>query len=118
VSLDPWVALEAQRRRRHWRNWPWGWVALALGLLTWVAFGYMVLLGAAGMRMPGDGAAPRWQATMFNVSLCAAAVMYAGSAASAVLGWRLHRARRAAGLAALLLAVPTLLLAWAILAQL
>lgn len=118
MSLDPWAALEAQRRRRHWRSWPWGWVALALGLLTWAAFGYAVLLGAAGMRMPGDGAAPHWQATMFKVSFCAAAVMYAASAASTVLGWRLHRARVAAALAAVVLVVPSILLAWTLLAQL
>ncbi|WP_312738442.1 hypothetical protein [Stenotrophomonas sp.] len=118
MSLDPWAALEAQRRRRHWRSLPWGWMALALCVLAWVAFGYMVLLGAAGTRMPGDGAAPHWQATMFKVSLAAAAVLYAASLASTVLGWRLQRARGAAGLAALLLAVPSALLAWAILAQL
>jgi len=118
VSLDPWAALEAQRRRRHWRSWPWGWVALALGLLTWAAFGYAVLLGAAGMRMPGDGAAPHWQATMLKVAFCAAVVMYAASTASMVLGWRLQRARVGAALAAVLLVVPFILLAWTLLAQL
>ncbi|AWH53027.1 hypothetical protein C1924_07480 [Stenotrophomonas sp. ESTM1D_MKCIP4_1] len=117
MSLDPWAALEAQRRRRHWRSWPWGWVALALGLLAWGAFGYAVLLGAAGTRMPGDGAAPQWQASALRVSLIASAVMYPASATSALLGWRLQRARGVAGLAALLLAVPSALLAWAIWAQ-
>ncbi|HYQ24274.1 hypothetical protein [Stenotrophomonas sp.] len=118
MSFDPWAALEAQRRRRHWRSWPWGWVALLFGLLAWGAFGYAVLLAAAGTRMPGDGAAPHWQVTMLKVSFCAAVVMYAAGTASTVLGWRLHRARVAAALAAVLLVVPSLLLVWAILAQL
>ena len=64
MSLDPWAALEAQRRRRHWRQWPWGWVAVAFGVLMWAALAYAVLLAAGSVRMPGDGAAPRWQHTM------------------------------------------------------
>lgn len=92
MTADPWAALEAQRCRRHWRNWPWGWVGLALALLAWAALGHATLLAAASMRMPGDGGAPRWQHTMAWVSLCTAAAAWLAGAVAAVMGWHMRGA--------------------------
>lgn len=118
MSLDPWAALEAQRHRRHWRQWPWGWVAVAFGVLMWAALAYAVLLAAGSTRMPGDGAAPRWQHTMAWACLNTAAVSCVLSTVTTVLGWRLRRARGAAMLAGLLLLALALLLGGVVLAQL
>ncbi|WP_312707091.1 hypothetical protein [Stenotrophomonas sp.] len=118
MSRDPWAALEAQRRRRHWRQWPWGWVAVAFSLLMWAALAYAVLLAAGSMRMPGDGAAPRWQHTLAWACLNTAVVSGVASAVTTVLGWRLRRARGAAMLAGLLLIALALLLGGVALIQL
>ncbi len=118
MSRDPWAALEAQRRRRHWRQWPWGWVAVAFSLLMWAALAYAVLLAAGSMRMPGDGAAPRWQHTLAWACLNTAVVSGVASAVTTVLGWHLRRARGAAMLAGLLLIALALLLGGVALIQL
>lgn len=117
MSRDPWAALEAQRRRRHWRQWPWGWVALATALLMWVSLAYGVLLAAGSMRMPGDGAAPQWQHTMTSVCLGVAGVASIASLVTTVLGWRLRYARGATMLAGLLLLALALLLGWVVATQ-
>jgi hypothetical protein len=44
------VALEAQRRRRHWKQWPWGLIALGLAVLFTVGMFGLVLIGASVRR--------------------------------------------------------------------
>lgn len=53
MSRDPRVALEAQRHRRHWKQWPWGLIALGLAVLFTVGMFGLVLIGAASVRPPG-----------------------------------------------------------------
>ncbi len=43
MSRDPWLALENQRRRRHWKQWPWGLIALGLAVLFTVGMFGLVL---------------------------------------------------------------------------
>jgi len=52
VSRDPWLALETQRHRRHWKQWPWGVIALGLAVLFTVGMFGLVLIGAASVRPP------------------------------------------------------------------
>jgi type VI protein secretion system component VasF len=53
VSRDPWLALEAQRRRRHWKQWPWGLIALGLAVLFTVGMFGLVLIGRRVRAAPG-----------------------------------------------------------------
>lgn len=55
MSHDPWLALESQRRRRHWRGWPWGWIALGLAVAAWACVFMLAFLVMASVGMPGDG---------------------------------------------------------------
>jgi type VI protein secretion system component VasF len=53
VSRDPWLALEAQRRRRHWKQWPRGLIALGLAVLFTVGMFGLVLIGRRVRAAPG-----------------------------------------------------------------
>jgi hypothetical protein len=96
VSRDPWLALEAQRRRRHWKQWPWGLIALGLAVLFTVGMFGLVLIGAASVRPPGDGSSAR-SARVFHCAAGRELLGAAGCLAAAVLAWRLNRGKVAAG---------------------
>jgi hypothetical protein len=105
VNPDPWTALEAQRRRRHWKQWPWGLIALGLaGVFTAGVFG-LVLIGAASVRSPGDGSSMLNLRAYFMALLAGELLAAGGCIAAAVLAWRLNRGKVAAGLAVVLLSL-------------
>ncbi|WP_423159425.1 hypothetical protein [Stenotrophomonas geniculata] len=105
MSRDPWLALENQRRRRHWKQWPWGLIALGLAVLFTVGMFGLVLIGAASVRPPGDGGSARNLRAYFIALLVAELVGAVGCVAAAVLAWRLNRGKVAAGLAIVLLSL-------------
>ncbi|KAG1530667.1 hypothetical protein G6F50_017163 [Rhizopus delemar] len=105
VSRDPWVALEAQRHRRHWKQWPWGLIALGLAVLFTVGMFGLVLIGAASVRPPGDGGSAINLRAYFMALMVAELLAAVGGAVSAVLAWRLNRGKVAAGLAVILLSL-------------
>jgi len=105
VSRDPWLALENQRRRRHWKQWPWGLIALALAALFTVGMFGLVLIGAASVRPPGDGGSALNLRAYFIALLVAELVGAVGCVVAAVLAWRLNRGKVAAGLAIILLSL-------------
>jgi len=105
VSRDPWRALEDQRRRRHWKQWPWGLIALALAVLFTVGMFGLVLIGAASVRPPGDGGSGLNLRAYFIALLVAELVAAVGCITAAVLAWRLNRGKVAAGLAIILLSL-------------
>ncbi|NIJ90883.1 hypothetical protein FHR49_003714 [Xanthomonas campestris] len=55
MSSDPWALAASCRQRRHWRHWPWGWMALGLSLAAWACLAVMAFLVTASIGMPGDG---------------------------------------------------------------
>ncbi|WMJ68676.1 hypothetical protein [Stenotrophomonas sp. 24(2023)] len=100
------AAQEARRRRRHWRSWPWGLIALVLAGLAWCALGYGVLVGAASFRPPGDGSQGIADAqARITAALVALLLASLGSSVAAMLGWQLRRWRASAAVSALLLGV-------------
>jgi len=105
VSRDPWLALESQRRRRHWKQWPWGLIALALAVLFTVGMFGLVLIGAASVRPPGDGGSALNLRAYFIALMVAELVAAVGCITAAVLAWRLNRGKVAAGLAVILLSL-------------
>ncbi|CAM0119028.1 hypothetical protein [Stenotrophomonas geniculata] len=105
MSRDPWLALENQRRRRHWKQWPWGLIALALAALFTVGMFGLVLIGAASVRPPGDGGSALNLRAYFIALLVAELVGAVGCVVAAVLAWRLNRGKVAAGLAIILLSL-------------
>ncbi|UWU58442.1 hypothetical protein NDR96_06085 [Stenotrophomonas maltophilia] len=105
MSRDPWLALENQRRRRHWKQWPWGLIALALAALFTVRMFGLVLIGAASVRPPGDGGSALNLRAYFIALLVAELVGAVGCVVAAVLAWRLNRGKVAAGLAIILLSL-------------
>ncbi len=104
MSRDPWRALEDQRRRRHWKQWPCL-IALALAVLFTVGMFGLVLIGAASVRPPGDGGSALNLRAYFIALLVAELLGAAGCVAAAVLAWRLNRGKVAAGLAIILLSL-------------
>ncbi|EMR0465131.1 hypothetical protein [Stenotrophomonas maltophilia] len=100
MSRDPWLALETQRRRRHWKQWPWGLIAL----FTAGMFG-LVLIGAASVRPPGDGSSALDLRAYFIALMVAELLGAVGCVAAAVQAWRLNRGKVAAGLAIILLSL-------------
>ncbi|WP_286071581.1 hypothetical protein [Stenotrophomonas sp. 57] len=105
MSRDPWLALENQRRRRHWKQWPWGLIALALAALFTVGMFGLVLIGAASVRPPGDGGSALNLRAYFIALLVAELVGAVGCVVAAALAWRLNRGKVAAGLAIILLSL-------------
>ncbi|HDS1578644.1 TPA: hypothetical protein QEL15_000674 [Stenotrophomonas maltophilia] len=105
MSRDPWLTLEAQRRRRHWRQWPWGLIALGLALLCTLGMFGLVLIGAASVRPPGDGSSAHNLNAYFIALLVAELLGSLGCVAAAVLGWRLNRGKLTAALAIILLSL-------------
>jgi hypothetical protein len=105
VSRDPWLALETQRHRRHWSQWPWGPIALGLAVLFTVGMFGLVLIGAASVRPPGDGSSALDLQAYFIALLVAELLGAVGCVAAAVLAWRLNRGKVAAGLAIILLSL-------------
>ncbi|WP_295565776.1 hypothetical protein [uncultured Stenotrophomonas sp.] len=105
MSRDPWLALENQRRRRHWKRWPWGLIALALAALFTVGMFGLALIGAASVRPPGDGGSALNLRAYFIALLVAELVGAVGCVVAAVLAWRLNRGKVAAGLAIILLSL-------------
>ncbi|HEL2980622.1 TPA: hypothetical protein UMB92_003506 [Stenotrophomonas maltophilia] len=105
MSRDPQAALEDQRRRRHWKQLPWGMVALGLAVLFTVGVFGLVLIGAASVRPPGDGGSALNLRAYFIALLVGELVAAAGCVAAAVLAWRLNRGKVAAGLAIILLSL-------------
>ncbi|WP_142807689.1 hypothetical protein [Stenotrophomonas maltophilia] len=105
MSRDPWVALEAQRHRRHWKQWSWGLIALGLAVLFTVGMFGVVLIGAASVRPPGDGSSALDLRAYFIALMVAELVVAVGCVAAAVLAWRLNRGKVAAGLAIILLSL-------------
>ncbi|KOQ62225.1 MULTISPECIES: hypothetical protein [Stenotrophomonas] len=114
MSRDPWVALEAQRRRRHWRQWPWGLIALGLSAVFTVGLFCLVLIGAASVRPPGDGGSVLDLRAYFIALVVGELLASAGCVASAVLAWRLNHGKVPAGLAIILLSlwIGTLFYGW------
>ncbi len=55
MSFDPWALAASRRQRRHWRHWPWGWMALGLSLAAWACLAVTAFLVTASIGMPGDG---------------------------------------------------------------
>ncbi|MEA9565029.1 hypothetical protein [Xanthomonas sp. WHRI 8932A] len=108
MSSDPWALVAARRQRRHWRQWPWGWMALGLSLAAWACLAVMAFLVTASIGMPGDGS-HAMQATripMFVTLLVGALVTLGGLVASSVA----FSQRRQPGAAAMGLALLLLLL--------
>ena len=105
MSRDPWLALESQRRRRHWKQWPWGLIALALAVLFTVGMFGLVLIGAASVRPPGDGGSALNLRAYFIALMVSELVAAVGCITAAVLAWRLNRGKVAAGLAIILLSL-------------
>ncbi|QGL88208.1 hypothetical protein FEO91_07790 [Stenotrophomonas maltophilia] len=105
MSRDPWLALENQRRRRHWKQWPWGLIALGLAALFTVGMFGLMLIGAASVRPPSDGGSALNLRVYFIALLVAELVGAVGCVAAAVLAWRLNRGKVAAGLAIILLSM-------------
>ncbi len=105
MSRDPWLALETQRHRRRWRQWPWGLIALGLAVLFTVGMFGLVLIGAASVRSPGDDSSALDLRAYFIALLVAALLGAVGCVAAAVLAWRLNRGKVAAGLAIILLSL-------------
>ena len=105
MSPDPWVALAAQRRRRHWKQWPWGVIALALALLCTAGMIGLVLIGAASVRPPGDGSSAVNLQPYFIALLAGEVLGALGGIVAAVLAWRLDRGKVTAGLAIILLSL-------------
>ncbi len=105
MSRDPWVALEAQRHRRHWKQWPWGLVALGLAVLFTLGMCGLVLIAAASVRPPGDGGSALNLRAYFIALLAGEFLAAVGCVASAVLAWRLNRGKVAAALAVILLSL-------------
>ena len=105
MSRDPWLALEAQRRRRHWKQWPWGMIALGLAVLFTLGMFGLALIGAASMRPPGDGGSALNLRAYFMALLAGELLVAVGCVVSAVLAWRLDRGKVMAGLAIILLSL-------------
>lgn len=105
MSLDPWAALETQRRRRHWKQWPWGLIALGLAVLCWVGLFGVLVVGAASMRPPGDGSSAINLKPYLFALLAAELLATCGGFAAAVLAWRLNRGKASAALAIILLSL-------------
>ncbi|MEA9556465.1 hypothetical protein VC273_11235 [Xanthomonas nasturtii] len=108
MSSDPWALAAARRQRRHWRQWPWGWMALGMSLAAWACLAVMAFLVTASIGMPGDGS-HAMQATripMFVTLLVGALVTLGGLVASPVA----FSQRRQPGAAAMGLALLLLLL--------
>ncbi|WP_115527597.1 MULTISPECIES: hypothetical protein [Xanthomonas] len=108
MSSDPWVLAAARRQRRHWRHWPWGWMALGLSLAAWACLAVMAFLVTASIGMPGDGS-HAMQATripMFVTLLVGVLVTLGGLVASPVA----FSQRRQPGAAAMGLTLLLLLL--------
>lgn len=104
MSPDPWVALQAQRHRRQWRQWPWGLIALGLALLSLSGAFFIFMLVGAAMRPPGDGAGLNLKPYVITLAVAELLTVSAGIVAS-VLAWRLNRGRAAAALAMVLLSL-------------
>lgn len=103
MSLDPWAALAARRQRRHWRHWPWGWMAFGLSLAAWASVFMLAFLVLASVGMPGDGN-HAMQATRIPLllTLSIGVLVTVGCLVASVLSLRLPQ-RPAAGIASLAL---------------
>ncbi|WP_349986473.1 hypothetical protein ABRP17_002380 [Stenotrophomonas sp. WHRI 8082] len=109
MSQDPWAALDARRQRRHWRQWPWGWTALALSIAAWICLFALAFLVAASVGMPGDGDhAMRATRVPLFITVAFGGLVVIGCLIASVLSLRLPQ-RPAGGAAAL--ALLTLLVA-------
>ncbi|MDV3516133.1 hypothetical protein [Stenotrophomonas sp. C1657] len=104
MSQHPQAALEIQRRRRRWRQWPWGPIALGLALLSVSGVFFIFMLVGAAMRPPGDGAGVNLRPYVITLAVAELCTVSAGIVAS-VLGWRLNRGRVTAALAMVLLSL-------------
>ncbi|MGV7194392.1 hypothetical protein [Xanthomonas cannabis] len=106
MSSDPWALAASCRQRRHWRHWPWGWMALGLSLAAWACLAVMAFLVTASIGMPGDGnhAMQATRVPMF-VTLWAGALVALGGFVASPVAFSLRRQPGAAamGLALLLL---------------
>ncbi|MCC8560418.1 hypothetical protein G8D12_10250 [Xanthomonas vesicatoria] len=106
MSSDPWALAAAHRQRRHWRHWPWGWIALGLSLAAWACLAVMAFLAAASVGMPGDGS-HAMQATRIPMlaTLLVGALVTLGCLVASPIAFSLRRQPGAAamGLALLLL---------------
>jgi hypothetical protein len=105
VSQHPQAALEIQRRRRRWRPWPWGPIALGLALLSVSGVFAIGMLFGAGMR-PSSAGGPVVNLMPFVIALAVAEVLTISAGLfAAVLGWRLNRGRVTAALAMVVLSL-------------
>lgn len=104
MSRDPRVALETQRHRRHWKQWPWGLIALGMAVLSLSGAFFIFMLVGAAMRPPGDGAHVNLKPYVAALAVAELFTISAGFTAS-VLGWRLNRGRAMAALAMVLLSL-------------
>lgn len=105
MSLDPWAALAHRRRRRHWRQWPWGAIALGLALLSIAGIFPALMLAGAGMRPPGDGGHGLNVKPFFIALGLAELVSMSSGFMACVLAWRLNRGRVTGAVALVLLSM-------------
>ncbi|MCS3746454.1 dipeptide/tripeptide permease [Xanthomonas arboricola] len=106
MSSDPWALAASRRQRRHWRHWPWGWMALGLSLAAWACLAVMAFLVTASIGMPGDGNhAMQATRTPMLVTLLTGALLTLGGLVASPVAFSLRRQPGAAatGLALLLL---------------
>lgn len=95
----------ASRRRRPWRQWPWGLIALGLAVLSVSGVFAIGMLFGAGMR-PSSAGGPVLDLMPFVIALAVAELLtITGGLFAAVLGWRLNRGRASAALAMVLLSL-------------
>lgn len=105
MSQQPQVALATRRRRRPWRQWPWGPISLGLALLSVSGIFAIGMLIGAGMR-PSSAGGPVVNLMPFVIALAVAELITISAGfVAAMLGWRLNRGRVTAALAMVLLSL-------------
>ncbi|APP85188.1 hypothetical protein ABQZ99_008745 [Xanthomonas hortorum pv. vitians] len=108
MSSDPWAQAALHQQRRHWRGWPWGWIALGLSVGAWACMAVMAFLVTASIGMPGDGshAMQTTRIPMLVTLVVAALVTLGGLIAGPMALWlRRQPAAAVVGLALLLVFV-------------